>query len=295
MRALYTAASGMIAQQTNVDNIANNLANVNTTGYKTSTVEFKTLLYQTIQAKTTTANGENKPIGAQVGLGTRNSSITTQFTQGPMYASESTFAFGIEGDGLFAVLGTDGNTYYTRNGDFQMAMAAGGDMCLCTSEGYPVLDSDGEPIIFSSEEYNAAGIGLTGDGEFTYIDSDGNISYITKGEANADGEAQTVKIGLYQFTNRAGLINESGTLFRASDASGPAFEEGSLDVEDTATGEVTSPIKKSKVNQGYLEGSNVQVVDEMVSLITAQRAYEMNSKAIQAADDMLGQANQLKR
>lgn len=272
MRALWTAASGMIAQQTNVDNIANNLANVNTTGYKTSSVEFKTLLYQTIQTKTTTANGENKPVGAQVGLGVRNSSITTQFKQGPMYASENPFSFAIDGEGMFAVLGSDEEIYYTRNGDFQMAMAANGDMCLCSSEGYPVLDADGQPLIFSSEEYKASGIGITSDGIFTYTDKDGNITQLDQ------------KLGLFQFTNRAGLEKASGTLFKETSASGPAVEESS-DPE----------LNRSSTVQGYVEGSNVQVVDEMVSLITAQRAYEMNSKAIQAADDMLGQANQLKR
>ena len=117
VRALWTAASGMIAQQTNVDNIANNLANVNTTGYKSSTAEFKSLLYQTIQTKTTSANGENKPVGAQVGLGVRTSAIATCFNGGSLLESTNDFAFALEGDGFFAVRGADGETYYTRNGD----------------------------------------------------------------------------------------------------------------------------------------------------------------------------------
>ena len=116
VRALWTAASGMIAQQTNVDNIANNLANVNTTGYKSSTAEFKSLLYQTIQTKTTSANGENKPVGAQVGLGVRTSAIATCFNGGSLLESTNDFAFALEGDGFFAVRGADGETYYTRNG-----------------------------------------------------------------------------------------------------------------------------------------------------------------------------------
>lgn len=114
VRALWTAASGMIAQQTNVDNIANNLANVNTTGYKSSTAEFKSLLYQTIQTKTTSANGENKPVGAQVGLGVRTSAIATCFNGGSLLESTNDFAFALEGDGFFAVRGADGETYYTR-------------------------------------------------------------------------------------------------------------------------------------------------------------------------------------
>ena len=131
MRSLYTAASGMRAQQTNLDVISNNLANVNSTGYKTSTAEFKSLLYQTLQTRSTSANGDYKPIGAQVGTGTRNASITTRFTQGAMLETANDFGFGIEGDGFFAVQAADGNTYYTRNGDFQMAVSYDGFM-LCT-------------------------------------------------------------------------------------------------------------------------------------------------------------------
>ena len=271
MRALWTAASGMIAQQTNVDNIANNLANVNTTGYKTSTAEFKTLLYQTIQTKTTTANGENKPTAAQVGLGVRNSSITTHFTPGPVQESDNDFAFAIEGDGFFAVRGADGETYYTRNGDFRIALASDNTMMLCSTEGYPVLDEDGAPIILSSE-YRAEKLAVSDDGELFYPNENDQL------------ESLGIKIGLYQFTNPAGLENRSGTLFKVTDASGAAVEEGS-----------NPNLKASRLMQGYVEASNVQVVDEMVNLITAQRAYEMNYKAIQAADDMLGQANQLKR
>ena len=137
VRSLWTAATGMISQQTNVDTIANNLANVNTTGYKSEVAEFKSLLYQTIQTKTTTANGENKPVGAQVGLGVRNSAITSIFKQGSMLASESNTAFAIQGDGLFAVRGQDGQTYYTRNGNFLFTTATNG-MMLATSDGLPV-------------------------------------------------------------------------------------------------------------------------------------------------------------
>ena len=118
MRALYTAATGMLAEQTNVDTIANNLSNVNTTGYKTERTEFKSLLYQTIQTRTTSANGDQKPVGAQVGLGTRVAATTSMFTQGALLDSESKTDFAIQGNGFFAVRGEDGNTYYTRNGNF---------------------------------------------------------------------------------------------------------------------------------------------------------------------------------
>ena len=121
VRSLYSAASGMMAQQTNVDVISNNLANVNTVGYKAESVGFKSLLYQDLQARTTSANGEYKPVSAQVGLGSRVSAITSHYTQGPANATESTTDFLIQGDGFFAVMGVDGGTYYTRNGNFLFA------------------------------------------------------------------------------------------------------------------------------------------------------------------------------
>ena len=126
MRALWSAASGMIAQQTNVDTISNNLSNVNTTGYRTEKTEFKSLLYQTLQTRTTTANGEEKPIPAQVGLGTRVASNTSDFTQGALLASDSETAFAIEGEGFFGVQGLNGETYYTRNGDFHWMTGTNG-------------------------------------------------------------------------------------------------------------------------------------------------------------------------
>lgn len=270
MRSLYTAASGMKAQQTNVDVISNNLANVNTTGYKTSSAEFKSLLYQTLQTRSTSANGDFKPIPAQVGTGARNSSITTHFTQGSITASANPFAFAIEGNGLFAVMDAE-NIYYTRNGDFQMALASDGGFMLCTSEGYPVLDSDGMPIQFDSS-FEAGKIIITGDGTICYPDESNNP------------QSLGIKIGLYQFTNPSGLESVGSTMFKETAASGIAMEESN-----------SPELKASKINQGYIEASNVQVADEMVNLIVAQRAYEMNSKAIQASDEMLSQANQLRR
>ena len=271
MRSLWTAASGMIAQQTSVDTISNNLANVNTTGYKTQTAEFKTLLYQDLQTKTTTANGENKPIPAEVGLGVRNSSITTHFTQGAFVQSASETAFAISGDGFFAVQGIDGETYYTRNGDFTYAVGTQG-MMLTTSEGFPVLDTTGKAIVFDTAQYDMSKVKASSDGSFGYLDESGN--YVDIG----------IRIGLFQFNNPAGLNKMGGSLYAETAASGQAINES---VSDT--------VKTSSIKNGYLEGSNVQVADEMVNLIVAQRAYEMNSKAIQAADDMLGQANQLRR
>ncbi len=270
MRSLWTAASGMIAQQTNVDVISNNLSNVNTVGYKAETAEFKSLLYQTIQTKTTSANGEQKPIGAQVGLGSRNSSISTKYTDGAFTATGKKTDFALNGAGFFAVRGLDGETYYTRNGSFNIAIGSEG-LQLCNSDGLPVLDTNGEPIIFP-DDYEASKITITADGEFCYPDESNNPAPIG------------ITFGIYQFPNAGGLEKMGGSLLKVSEASGEAM------------GEADNPnLKKSTIRQSYLEASNVAVVDEMVNLIVAQRAYEINSKAIQASDDMLQQANNLKR
>ena len=146
MRALWSAASGMRAEQTSVDTISNNIANVNTTGFKSQSVEFKNLLYQTIQTKTTSANGDTKPGNAQVGLGTRVSSLNTSFTQGAFFASESDTAFAIGGEGFFGIKGGDGKTYYTRNGNFGWTLASNGGNMLATTDGNPVLDEKGNPV-----------------------------------------------------------------------------------------------------------------------------------------------------
>lgn len=271
MRALWTAASGMTSQQTNVDVISNNLANVNTVGYKTESAQFKTLLYQTTQAKTTSANGETKPVGAQVGLGTRNSAITANFTQGSLTATNLNTDFAIDGKGFFAVMDDNGDTLYTRNGNFNWSLGNAGGVMLCSSEGYPVLDVDGAPIELG-EEYMTSKITIDADGNVCYPDEQGNPAPIG------------FTIGLVQFSNPAGLLKASDSTYKQSDASGEPITEAYND-----------NLQRSVIKQSYLESSNVQVVDEMVNLIVAQRAYEMNSKAIQAADEMLGQANSLRR
>lgn len=270
MRSLWTAASGMVSQQTNVDVIANNLANVNTIGYKKQSAEFKSLLYQTIQSKTTSANGDTKPVGAQVGLGVRNSSITTVFKQGTITATDSDTDFAIEGNGFFSVMGTDGETYYTRNGSFNFSTGTNGIM-LCNSDGLPVLDTNGNPIELGNE-YESDKISVDTYGNLCYPDETNNPQKIG------------IQIGIAQFPNPSGLEKTGGSLYKATDASGDAMLE--VDNPD---------LIQSTLRSSALEASNVQVVDEMVNLIVAQRAYEMNSKAIQAADDMLSQANQLKR
>ncbi len=271
VRSLYTAATGMIAQQQNVDNISNNLANVNTVGYKQQKTEFKSLLYQTVQTRTTTANGEQKPISAQVGLGTRVASNTSVYTQGVMIASESNTDFAIVGDGFFAVRGADGETYYTRAGNFIWAMGANGQVTLSTAEGYPVLGTNGNPISLPAG-VNAGMVEITSNGQFGYRTQNGAFVDLNQGFA------------LYQFNNPGGLEKIGTNLLAESDASGAPLNE--------ATGQ---GLVRSQVRQNYLEGSNVQVADEMVNMIIAQRAYQLNSKAITTSDEMLEQANNLKR
>ncbi len=271
VRSLWTGATGMLAQQTSLDTIANNLANVNTTGFKSQSVEFKNLLYQTLQTKTTSANGDTKPGSAQVGLGTRVSSLNTSFTQGAFFASESPTAFAIGGSGFFGVKGADGTTYYTRNGNFGWTLASNGGNMLATSDGYPVLDTSGNPIILDSK-YTTSRITVTSDGQICYPDEKNNPQPIGK------------TIGLWQFNNPVGLNREGETLFKETAASGRPINEAT-----------DKNLKKSTVNQGYLEGSNVQVADEMVNMITTQRAYELNSKVITTSDTMLEEANNLRR
>lgn len=271
VRSLWTAATGMNAQQTNLDTIANNLANVNTNGYKSEVAEFKSLLYQTLQTKTTTANGANKPISAQVGLGVRNSSITSVFSQGSLLASESDTAFAIEGKGFFAVQGQGGQTYYTRNGNFGFALGTNGGLVLANTDGLPVLDSTGKAITLGTQ-YVASKITVTADGQLCYPDESNNPQPIG------------ITIGVYQFSNPSGLEKQGDTLFAVTAASGNAMNEAT-----------NNNLDKSRVVQGYLEGSSVQVADEMVNMIVAQRAYELNSKAITTSDEMMQIANNLKR
>ena len=264
MRALYTAATGMLAEQTNVDTIANNLSNVNTTGYKTERTEFKSLLYQTIQTRTTSANGDQKPVGAQVGLGTRVAATTSMFTQGAPLDSESKTDFAIQGNGFFAVRGEDGNTYYTRNGNFTWSLNAAGRTMLVDSRGNEILvpqNVQSESMVFSD---------------------DGTISY--RDPATSQVIPLNQSFGIYQFNNPAGLEKLSSSRLQATAASGNPLLEGA-----------TPGLERSDVIQSRLEGSNVQVADEMVNMIVAQRAYELNSKAITTADSMLDTANNLKR
>lgn len=272
VRSLWSAATGMVAQQTNIDTIANNLANVNSAGYKTEVAGFKSLLYQTIQTNTTTANGDPKPVGSQVGLGVRESSISSIFKQGSFQSSESDTDFAINGKGFFAVRSDNNDqTYYTRNGNFYLNTNDSGGLTLCTSDGYAVLDSKGKAITFN-KKYAASKLSVSEDGQFFYPDENNNPQPLG------------IYIGLWQFNNPTGLEKIGSSFFVESPASGQVINEAK-----------STTVEKSSLVQGYLEASNVQVVDEMVNMIIAQRAYEMNSKAITTSDEMLQQANNLKR
>ncbi|MBQ4521916.1 MAG: flagellar hook-basal body protein [Lachnospiraceae bacterium] len=270
MRALWTAASGMITQQTNVDNISNNIANVNTTGFKKGEAEFKSLLYQNLQTQSTNSDNVLKPVNAQVGLGVRTAAITTVFTQGNLYENDYNLAFALEGEGFFKVRNQNGETLYTRSAAFIASPVEGGNM-ICTSDGMPVLDVNNQAIIIS-DDYNAMEVSVDSEGKFSATNAQG------------DPVDLGIQFGLVQFNNPAGLEKVSGSNYKLTVASGNPMEETT-----------TQGLTQSRVRQKYLEGSNVQIVDEMVNLIVAQRAYEMNSKAITTADTMLEQANNLKR
>ena len=271
MRALYTAATGMIAEQTNVDTISNNLANVNTNGYKAERTECKAVLYQTLHTRPPTANGENKPVGAQVGLGPRVAATTSMYTQGAMLDSESATDFALEGDGFFAVRDVDGQTYYTRNGNFTWSMDGLGGTMLTTVDGNPVLDQEGQEIRVP-DGVSAENMYFTQTGDIGYLDENRNEVPLDQAFA------------VYQFNNPAGLEKLADSKLRATEASGDPMLESE-----------NAGLVQSKLCQYFLEGSNVQVADEMVNLIVAQRAYELNSKAITTADSMLDTANNLKR
>jgi flagellar basal-body rod protein FlgG len=263
----------MNAQQTNVDTIANNLSNVNTVGYKSQVAQFKSLLYQTLQSPATTANGDPKPTNSQVGLGVRTSSINNLHSQGARIASHSPSAVAIDGAGFFGIRNASGETVYTRNGDFTWAINAAGNLMLSTSEGYPVMGTNNAPIVLT---------GITGIvSSDIVIDGNGRILY-----PRADGEMvlTNFRIGVWQFANVGGLERIGSSLFAVTDASGAALNEAT-----------TANLRRSSLHQGYLEGANVYVADEMVNLIVAQRAYELNSRAITTSDEMMQTANSLKR
>ncbi|GAA9654586.1 flagellar basal-body rod protein FlgG [Helicobacter pylori] len=261
LRSLYSATSGMLAQQTHIDTTSNNIANVNTTGFKKSRADFNDLFYQAMQyAGTNTSNTTLSPNGMEVGLGVRPSAITKMFSQGSPKETENNLDVAITGKGFFQVQLPDGTTAYTRSGNFKLDEQGN----LVTSEGYLLI-----PQITLPEDTTQVNIGM-----------DGTVS-VTQGlqtTSNVIGQ-----ITLANFVNPAGLHSMGDNLFSITNASGEAIV-GNPDSQGLG-----------KLRQGFLELSNVRLVEEMTDLITAQRAYEANSKSIQTADAMLQTVNSLKR
>lgn len=265
MRALWTAASGMTAQQLNVDVISNNLSNVNTTAYKKERVEFKDLLYETMD-RARVIDGQGKPVNLQVGHGTTAVATVKDFGTGNPEQTSNPLDFAIDGEGFFMVQGPKGDINYTRDGSFKISITDAGKM-LTTSDGFPVLDDTGNSIIIGVD---LSKLQVSQTGDLSYVDADGITQPLGQ------------KLGVVKFENRNGLESLGKNLYASNEATGapiPDAESGSL----------------SLINQGFLESSNVQTVEEMVKLIVAQRAYELNSKAIQSSDEMLGIANNLRR
>jgi flagellar basal-body rod protein FlgG len=261
IRALYTAASGMNAQQTNIDNVANNLANVNTTGFKKSRVEFEDLVYQQIRTAGSAASASTEaPVGLDVGLGTRAVATARNFTAGNMRSTGSPLDLAIEGDGFFQVTMPNGTIGYTRAGTLHRDSQG----LLVTNEGYSI-----EPQI--TIPANAVSISIS---------KDGIVSATVAGEPAAQ---QLGTIEIATFSNPAGLRPLGGNLFTASSASGEP-EAGAPGTDARGT-----------LAQGFVEDSNVSVVEEMVNMIIGQRAYEANSRVVKAADEMLAQVNNLVR
>ena len=260
IRALYTAASGMTAQQLNVDNIANNLANANTAGFKARRAQFQDLIYQNmIQPGAAAGQQSTVPTGLQLGLGTRAAANEIIFSQGNFSQTNNPLDLVIQGNGFFQIRQANGNIAYTRGGSFQLSK----DGAIVTANGDTL-----EPQITIPQ--NAQSITIA---------SDGTVSYTQPGQTSAQQAGQVQLVG---FQNPAGLNGIGNNLYTATDASG-----------DPIVGPPGGQEGLGTLMQGYVEQSNVSVVDEFVNLIVSQRAYEANSKVVKAADEMYQQVNNL--
>ena len=261
LRSLWTAASGMEAQALNIDVLSHNLANVNTTGFKKGRADFQDLMYETLRLPGSPSTTSTQvPTGIQVGLGTRTAAIQKIFLQGDYKATKNELDMAIEGDGFFQITKPDGDIAYTRDGSFKLDS----DGRIVTSDGFLL-----EPEISVPPDAMTISIGI-----------DGTVSVLQAGQSEPN-EIGTIELG--NFINPAGLNAIGRNLYL------PTAESG--DVVSGTAGEDGF----GTIAQGFLEMSNVSVVEEMVKLISAQRAYEINSKAIQASDEMLQLANNIKR
>lgn len=260
IRALYSAASGMTAQQLNVDNIANNLANANTAGYKTRRVQFQDLLYQNLLQPGASASQQTVlPAGLQLGLGTRPSSNEIIFTQGNFSQTGNPMDVVIQGSGFFQVMQPSGQLAYTRDGEFQ-------------------LDKNGNMVTASGNPLQPQ-ITIPPDAVSVTIAADGTVTYTQPNQTTAQVAGQ---FQLANFQNPAGLNTVGGNLYTPTEASG-----------DPTLGNPGGSEGLGSLQQGFTEQSNVSVVQEFVNLIVSQRAYEANSKVVQAANEMCQQANSL--
>ena len=262
IRAMHTASTGMNAQQLNIDTIAHNLANVNTTAYKRSRAEFADLLYQTQQlAGSSASNVGVFPVGTQIGVGVRHVSVAKEHVQGNLRQTFNELDMAIEGIGFFQVTRPDGTTMYSRAGSFKR------------DDTGNVVTGDGDPL---SPTITIPSGALKID-----IAQDGTVSVQLPGVAQS---TQVGQIQLVRFDNPSGLVSQGNNLFLDSTASGPP-QQGT---PGFSTG-------FGHIRQGFIETSNVSIADEMVAMIIAQRSYELNAKAIQAADEMMSVANNLRR
>ncbi|MBM3723895.1 MAG: flagellar basal-body rod protein FlgG [Acidobacteria bacterium] len=262
IRALFSGASGMSAQQTNVDNIAHNLANANTVGFKQRRAQFQDLLYQSLVQPGVAAGAQTVvPSGLQIGLGTRTSSNEIIFVQGSPVLTSNALDLAIQGRGFFQIRRASGETAYTRAGAFH------------TDRDGNVVTSDGEPL--------EPTITMPPEAQNVHIAADGTVSYSLPGQPNAQLAGQ---IQLANFTNPAGLNSIGRNLYVPTDASGEAV----IGIPGGQEG-------LGSLQQGYIEQSNVSVVEEFINLIVSQRAYEANSKVVRAADEMYQQVNNVTR
>jgi flagellar basal-body rod protein FlgG len=260
MRSLFTATTGMSAQTVNMDVIANNLANVSTSGFKKSRADFQDLLYQTMKVPGSPTSTDTKsPTGIQIGLGVKTGAVTKTFTEGEIIQTENTLDVAIEGPGFFQVLQPEGTTAYTRAGNLKLD----GDGRITTSDGFPI-----QPEIVVPADANQISISQTG----------AVSAYL----GNSTVPTQLGTIELADFVNEGGLVAVGKNLFRETEASGTAIlnTPGSNGI--------------GTLLQGYIENSNVNLVEELTHMITAQRAFEINSKVVTTTDQMMQTVNQMK-
>jgi flagellar basal-body rod protein FlgG len=258
IRALYSAGSGMNAQQMSIDNIANNLANANTAGFKARRTQFQDLLYQSFLQPGAAAGAQTVvPSGLQLGLGTRPASNSIVFTQGSFQQTENPLDVVIQGKGFFQIRRPSGEIAYTRAGNFQM-------------------DRDGN-LVDSSGNQIQPQIAIPQQAQSITIAPDGTVSYTQVGQSAAQTAGQ---IQLANFTNPGGLNSLGNGLFTPTDASG-----------DPTLGNPGGQEGMGSLQQGYVESSNVSVVEEFINMITSQRAYEATTKVAKAADEMYQQTN----